>query len=528
MKKARLYILITLMSISLIGIIWVQVYWIHNGMQVKQAQFDQLVNDALNHVITDIEDNESIHFIHDQLITANATFEVDTVRRNLKKVKKWTNKVSSSDTNEVSNSFEYDISSTGDGDGFAMKISVNGNTQTIDFEKKVDLETKLERLEEVLEEDSFVIADEENIVFSNRFGNMMIKMVKEFKDIDKPIHHLLGTTNIDSILTKNLEDNGIAIPFNYAIYHNDKLVKQFSSDNFDASDNTYKVNLFRHNLYDTPAYLSINFNGNRHYILKSMGWMLASSIFFTLFIILTFSATIHYMFKQKKISEIKNDFINNMTHEFKTPIATISLAVDSITHPKIIGNKDQINYYADIIRKENKRMNNQVESVLNTSLAEKDELTLERNPIILESFLEKIKQRLELHLSSVDAKFEIINNAGNLTFNADENHLQNAICNLLDNAIKYSNENPEITLEVNRNDYYVQFIVSDKGIGMSKETQKRVFDKFYRVQSGNIHKVKGFGIGLSYVKAIVNAHNGQINIHSKLNYGTAVTINLPL
>jgi signal transduction histidine kinase len=494
-------------------------------MKVKQSQFDQLVNDALNHVITEFEDGESIHFIHDQLATAhsNILVETDSINHNVtKKIKHWSSKVDSSDTNGITNSFEYDISSDEDGKGFAMKISVNGNTQTIDIQQK------LEKLETIIENDSFIISDDEKIVFSNRFGNMMIKMAKEFKDIEKPVQHLLGSINIDSVLTKNLEDNGITAPFDYAIYHDDELVEQFSSKNFDPEGMVYKVSLFRHNLFDKSALLALNFNGTRHYILRSMGWMLILSIFFTLFIIITFASTLHYMFKQKKIADIKNDFINNMTHEFKTPISTISLAIDSITHPKIIDDKEQINYYADIIRKENKRMNQQVESVLNTSLAEKEELTIEQNSIDLNEFLSKIEQRVELPVSTTNTSFEIVNNVGDITFNGDENHLQNSICNLIDNAIKYSEQKPIVKLEINKNEHYLQFAVSDKGVGMNKETQKLIFDKFYRAQTGNIHNVKGFGIGLSYVKAIVNAHGGQISLNSKPNQGTVISINLPL
>jgi len=399
---------------------------------------------------------------------------------------------------------------------------VNGNSQTI------DITNKIENVETILEKDSLLFTDEEDFVFSDRFGDVMVKMVKEFKEIDNPIHHLLKETDIEKSIHTNLEDNGIFIPFTYAVLHHDSILPSFSSEEFTEAENTYRVNLFKNNIINTPAFLAISFNSKRHYILNSMWLMLVCSFLFTLIILITFASTVYFMFKQKKLADIKNDFINNMTHEFKTPISTISLAIDSITHPQIIESKDKINYYAEIIRKENKRMNTQVESVLNTSLAEKNELSLALQEIELDVFVEKIKERMKLQIESANVLFKVTGVDKGVVFCADESHLQNAICNLIDNAIKYSNINPEIIFNVVLNNNCIEFVVADNGIGMDRETQKRVFDKLYRVQSGNIHKVKGFGIGLSYVKAIVDAHGGEIALKSQINKGTTITISIPV
>lgn len=512
------------MSISLIGIIWVQMYWIHNGVTVKEAQFDQLVNDALNHVVTDIEDNESIDFVHKQLanVTSNVIVETDSLHHNSKKIKKWVKKIAKTDSNtSEGNSFNYEMTSDDSNEGMEMKISVNGNTQTI------DIKNNLEKLEHLFDNDSLIVMDEHEFEFTNRFSNIVIKMAKEFKDIDKPIEHLLKSITIEPIIQSSLADNGINTPFTYAVLHNDEVIPQFSSNGFVVTRNSYKVSLFKHNLFDKSAQLALNFSGKRHYILKSMWLMVTCSILFTLIIILTFASTIHYMLKQKKLSEMKNDFINNMTHEFKTPISTISLAVDSITHPKIIDDKKQINHFADIIRKENLRMNKQVESVLTTALGDKDELEFDKVELNVNELLQNIPARMKLQLDAHKAKMNLNLSQNQLVISGDEMHLQNAICNLIDNAIKYNDNNPEITIDTNLVNGYCEIKISDNGIGMSNETQKKVFDKFYRVQKGNIHTIKGFGIGLSYVKAIVDAHKGSISLKSKLNQGTEITINLP-
>ena len=523
MKKKTPYILIALMSFSLIGIIWVQVYWIHNGVQVKEAQFDQLVNGALNSVVIGFEDNESVNFIHKQLAssTSDIIIEKDSVSSTTNSIKKWVNQHVIIDSNNKNESFNYSMTADDNGEEVEMKISINGEEQTIDINQKI------ESLEEIMDSTTMLISGTKEKMFGNRFGNVIIKMVNEFKEIENPIEHLLKDLAIEPVIKNKLTDNGITAPFTYAIINDEEIIEAFSSEDFDLSEDNYTVKLFKHNLFDNSAQLAINFSGKNQYILKSMWLMVACSIIFTLIILLTFASTIHYMLKQKKLSEMKNDFINNMTHEFKTPISTISLAVDSITHPKIIKDETQINHFADIIRKENLRMNKQVESVLTTALGEKNELDFDQSKIDLNELLQKIPSRMKLQLEANNAILELNLSEQNLSVLADEMHLQNAICNLIDNAIKYNKNNPIISITTNLVNGFCEIKITDNGIGMSNETQKKVFEKFYRVEKGNIHTTKGFGIGLSYVKTIVEAHKGSIALKSKLNHGTVITINIP-
>lgn len=501
------------MTIALVGIIWVQWYWINNGIKIKEQQFDQLVNTSLNDIIGKLEDKESVSFLSKKInsFTSDVVIETDSTTNGF---------VWSSNFNDSLNVIEL-VDNSEDVTVKVQTISKNddGKTQQIKTHKKVIVNNK------VVTDDINVKTEE---ILGDRFDNVIVRMVKEFKRRDNPLENFVGKVNLDSLVTYQLNENGINASFAYAIIDNDSIIKKYSSQGYELTNNNYQIPLFKHDLSAKPTLFSVSFSNKRIAALKSMWGMVLISVLFTLIILLCFSGALYYMFKQKKIAEIKNDFINNMTHEFKTPISTISLAIDSITHPKIIDDKKQINYYADIIRKENKRMNLQVEGVLNTSLAERNELTLEKKNVAINDFISKINDRMQLQLNNANSSLTINNNSSIEAINIDENHFQNVLCNLIDNAIKYSNDYPKINLTITNNPKTIVFNIEDNGIGMTKETQKKVFDKFYRLQTGNIHNVKGFGIGLSYVKAIVEAHHGEISIDSKLNKGTKITINLPL
>lgn len=234
------------------------------------------------------------------------------------------------------------------------------------------------------------------------------------------------------------------------------------------------------------------------------------------------------MFTQKKLSEIKSDFINNMTHELKTPLATISLAIDALTNEKVIHDTSKIKYYSGMIKEENKRMNKQVEKILQAARIERQEISLNLQQLDVHEIIRKVADNLELQIQEKHGRLALSLTAQNQIINADEVHFSNIIFNLLDNAIKYSNESPRIEVETLMNGNALLIKVKDNGIGMNKETQNRIFEKFYRAHTGNIHNVKGFGLGLSYVKAMVEAHNGKIKVESVVGKGSIFTISLPI
>ena len=263
-------------------------------------------------------------------------------------------------------------------------------------------------------------------------------------------------------------------------------------------------------------------------IFRQLRWLMIGAILFTLIICSAFYVTVSALFRQKKTSEIKNDFINNMTHEFKTPLATISLAVDAMRNEKVLQDREKMGYFSSIIKEENKRMNKQVETILQASLMERQEIQLNKIPIHVHEVIDNVLDNFLLQLEDKAGKTVLQLNATADLIEADEVHFTNLISNLVDNAVKYSKENLVIKISTINLGKFIQVRIEDNGIGMNKETQKRIFEKFYRAHTGNVHNVKGFGLGLSYVKTMVDAHGGKIKVESATGRGTTFIIDMPL
>lgn len=265
-------------------------------------------------------------------------------------------------------------------------------------------------------------------------------------------------------------------------------------------------------------------------VFKDLRPNIIMGILFTLVIISAFALTVYTMIRQKKLNVIKNDFINNMTHEFKTPIATISLAVDALKNPKVIGSPEKLMYFSGIIKEENQRMNRQVETILKSALLDRQEIQLNKKPLNVHQIIEDVADNFALRLQEKGGDMEVHLNAETDLIDGDEVHISNLVNNLLDNAVKYSKDNvaPHISLSTSSSAKKFIMVIEDNGIGMTKETVKRIFEKFYRAHTGNIHNVKGFGLGLSYVKQVIEAHDGSIRPESVLGKGSVFTIELPL
>ena len=277
-------------------------------------------------------------------------------------------------------------------------------------------------------------------------------------------------------------------------------------------------------------YLIVIMLNYRSLVFESLWLPIISAIVFTLLIMTAFYLTVRTMLRQKKLSEIKNDFINNMTHEFKTPLATISLAVDALRNEKVVSDKEKMSYFSTIIKEENKRMNRQVETILKAALMDKQEVQLLLRPLHAHQVIKDVVENFTLQLEEKNGKAEVLLNAENDFIDADEVHFSNLIINLIDNAIKYSKEDqpPIIRITTQSTPKSIVIVIEDNGIGMNKETVKRVFEKFYRAHTGNLHNVKGFGLGLSYVKTMVEAHGGEIKVDSVLGKGSTFTMEFPL
>jgi len=329
------------------------------------------------------------------------------------------------------------------------------------------------------------------------------------------------------------------VSFEFAVSDNSITGNQIQSDNFfkffsDSANNTniaIPLETSNSGAVDNitkEEFLVVIVPHQSALVFKEIFWFIMGTILFTIIITTAFFLTIRTLLAQKKISEIKTDFINNMTHEFKTPIATISLAIDALKNEKVIADPTKSEYFISVIKSENKRMNKQVESILQASLLDNKEIQLNRKLISAHQLIQQAVDNSMLSLQEKNGKITTNLEASSDVIFADELHFSNIINNILDNAIKYSKpEGVTIKLYTESKGKDIKIVISDDGIGMSKDTIKQIFEKFYRAHTGNIHNVKGFGLGLSYVKSVIEAHKGTIKVESNLGVGSRFTILLP-
>ena len=336
------------------------------------------------------------------------------------------------------------------------------------------------------------------------------------------------TEEIDQVVEQSIRKSNIREDYEYSIIdiYRNTLVKSdgFQNEHFATPISAQLTT--DNSLYKETLYLYLKEDNN--YILRRMGWMIAASILFTTIIISAFALTVRTLFTQKKLSEVKSDFINNMTHELKTPLATISLAIDALTNEKVIHDSDKIRYYSSMIKDENKRMNKQVEKILQAARIERQEIKLNLQVLNGHEIIRKVADNLSLQIQDKQGSLTLKLAAQRHDVKADEVHFSNIIFNLLDNAIKYSKDQPKIEVETMNQSGMLAIKVKDNGIGMNKETQARIFEKFYRAHTGNLHNVKGFGLGLSYVKAMAEEHGGKVKVESNLGKGSSFTVFFPL
>ncbi len=544
MNKKQITIIIILMSVSLIGIIIVQLFWIKNAIEVKEAQFDRAVNQALNEIVKKLETNDAVYFISSKFITPdtdsikelwddNSLIFVDENFQD--SLLRSTLVLSQNDEdNIITNDFDFDFDLDHD---FSEDIFITINTDSI-RKSLNNIKFATDSLKAIIEKNNITVNKLKFDDVVDRFNyrikkidNTIQQMIFEYSfDISSRINHL-KPNNINTIVKQEFVENNLLLNYDFAITNdkNDSSLLMIKSKGFSPGflNTKYRANIFPDDIFAKSNYLLIHFPEKNKHIYRSILLLLVGSILFTLIILITFSITIIIILKQKKLSEIKSDFINNMTHEFKTPIATISLAVDSINNPKVIKEKKNILYYTGIIKEENQRMNSQVENVLQMSLIDKKELELNIQMTDIHELIIKAVKNINLQIEQRKGKIEVFLEAENFHFLLDKIHFTNVLFNLLDNANKYSTVSPKIIVRTKNNNNGIIISVEDNGIGMSKETQNKIFDKFYRVSTGNIHNVKGFGLGLSYVKAIVNACKGNITVKSEQGKGSKFEIFLP-
>lgn len=341
---------------------------------------------------------------------------------------------------------------------------------------------------------------------------------------------VLTRYEIMDLIRRSFSDEGLEQEFEYCITNEAAQTVLYSTGfrtEYLKSDDTYSKSISGR-ISSNNEILHINILQPEDYFQNQLLMMILGAILFTAIIITAFVLTIRTMLNQKKLSEIKSDFINNMTHEFKTPIATIQLAGDALKNKKVLGDKESIQYYTQMIQEENRRMNKQVEKILNAAQLEKEELKLQLKHIEVHSILEKVCGNTQIKVENSGGTITTDLNASDSVIEADEVHFSNIIFNLVDNAIKYCTAGPEVTIRTSNQGKNLHIKVIDNGIGMTKETTNQIFEKFYRAHTGNVHDVKGFGLGLAYVKRVVDAHEAKISVESKLNKGSTFSLVFPL
>jgi two-component system phosphate regulon sensor histidine kinase PhoR len=403
-------------------------------------------------------------------------------------------------------------------------------TQEQKFNEHVDMAT-YSASQDLSEDNNTMMALKNNMGFSDN------KLQLEF--LRQSVAQKYNVDQVRKIISKAFDKHNLHdIPFEFAITSNSIIGDEMESENFYT---LYSDSVNNQNHVVPLASESESFDANapqelliiivphvKNFIWKSMTWLIAGALFFTLIIISTFFLTVRALLKQKKLSEIKSDFINNMTHEFKTPLATISLAVDALKNEKVINDKSKTEYFTGIIKEENKRMNKQVEAILQAALLDNESLKLDLKKMHVNELITNAINNIELQVQEKKGKLQLKLDAAKDAIMIDEVHFTNLVSNLLDNAVKYSKDNLVIKFTTQNIGDQFRIRIEDNGIGMNKETLGRIFEKFYRAHTGNIHNVKGFGLGLSYVKTMVDAHRGTIKAESTLGKGTTFILTFPL
>ena len=524
MNKLFFRLLILLMSLSLIGIILVQVYWFDKSFENNEEQFKYHVKQVLGNVANKLQKNEQYSY-----------YEMyNRLKDSIVKIPQ------KSDFLE----FGYYQRDSRTNETIIYSKSINSEDYGISasfFDKKLDslklknytAKRKTEIYNDDIDKSSLKqkITPDIKIEKSGRLDlldNAQYEIV--YKDIAavKPIQERVTNEMIQKLLFEELNEYGVKTPFEFNVYSNG-LATKIKSERFRyEKKSTYSIPIFIDNDGNNKYQLLLTFPQKKKFLFSELIGICILSIIFTLIIIIAYASALNQLIKQRQISLIKTDFINNMTHEFKTPIATINLALDAIKNPKIIDDKEKVLRYLQMIKDENKRMHAQVENVLRISKLEKKELDINKESANIHDIIEDAIEHVNLIVDDRNGTITTHFDANRTSVLLNDVHFTNVIVNILDNAIKYSPEKPVIDIYTENVKDFVIVKIKDQGSGMSKVAQKRIFEKFYREHTGDLHNVKGHGLGLAYVKRIIEDHNSQIFVESEKGKGSTFIIKVPL
>jgi len=509
MSRKMLITLIVVMAAVLSGLIFVQANMIKSASDIREEQFNRSVKNVL-------------FIVSDQL----NLYEEREARENARKQKLpiQTKTPESFNTFPRNSNIQSSLS-------FGVSIIDKASNRFIQNEFQIEIRDNSNTVSAV---DSLVIAQlfikeqqRRRELWTRNDSWKTHKILLE----GRPVSERIDSTFLDNLLKATIAETEIGIEFKYAIKNSNLGKEKIVFGNVDYNpgrSKEFNQHLFRHD-FDGPKpnYLNIYFPKRSRYLLKATGISIVPTIILTALLIGIFIYTIMVIFRQKKLSNIKNDFINNMTHELKTPISTISLASQMLQDGSISNTPSMIDHVSNIINQESKRLSFQVEKVLQMAVFNEGRIKFKFKEFDVNNMIRTVVDNFELKVKSKNGTLKADISDEDLIVKGDEVHITNVIFNLLDNAVKYSNEIPEIEVSTKKIKDYIEISIRDNGIGIPKEHQTQIFDRFFRVPTGNVHNVKGFGLGLSYVKKIVDSHDGKITVESALNKGTKFSILLP-
>ncbi|WP_297099667.1 sensor histidine kinase KdpD [uncultured Draconibacterium sp.] len=579
MNKKLFTGLIILMGISILGIIAVQLVWMNNAIRVKNEMFERGVNQAMQQTVSRLEDLHNLGVVNEMVFAGDSAdllqdfdfdveFDTDSDNELTWNVSPGKTRVfrqrtdstrpvriirefapdndearieihidNDSDSRKVQ-SYTYNLSTSTTGQNHVVIAGDSPEQGSVVFVKSDTIIRSADSLYTIstVKIDSLLTdLDTFQILAPDISKRVKLKATSLKRMANKVVTEVatwdvrqLDEKLIYEVLKKELDENNIPLDFEYGIFRGDELsFPKPVTDSLEVVNTVFQAQLYPNDIFQKDIKLAVVFPERDSFIYRSLNWLLIASFLFSLIILMTFALSIFYIIRQKKISEMKSDFINNMTHEFKTPIATISVATDSITNQKVLGDPERIKYFAGMIKKENTRMNRQVEDILTIARLDKKDFEFHWETIDVHDLISDAVQGIRLQVEKRGGKIELDLKAINSMVTTDRIHCTNVVYNLIDNANKYSGDAPEITVSTINQQKGVVVSVADKGIGMNKAVQAKIFERFYRQTSGNIHNVKGFGLGLSYVKAVLEANRGSISVSSEPGKGSKFDVFLP-
>ena len=523
MSRKFLWVIAIFMGFAMIALIIVQTYWINNAYRLKENQFRQAVDRALYNVVNEIQERETIWHIMDEAEVFDSSWQEEMA---FWEGYQFDFNASLGPDGRLDQSLYFSQRSNPGHQGHQLTIITDDSVLRIgqdsgfihvDSSYEGNIRFYQPQIRKKIEKKMT-----ENRVFIDRIMERMISP-------EAPIDQRIDPEYLDQVIRRQFLNNGIDLDYEFAILRgNMDLAYQSSGYYHDGEMDHFVKALFPNDFFSRTGYLSLYFPRKASFLLRSLGFMGISSVILTLVIILSFSVTIYVLFRQKRLSEIKNDFVSNMTHELKTPISTISLASQMLNDETIPNETKNYGKISRIIGDESKRLGYQVEKVLQMAIFDQGKIKLKPKRTDVNELIHNVVTSFALQIGNKNGSIEEDYAAENAIINVDNVHFTNMISNLVDNAIKYSRETPSIHVSTLSRNGKLIIRIKDKGIGIRKEDQRRIFEKFYRVPTGNVHNVKGFGLGLSYVKKIAEEHHGSVSLRSEPGKGTEFEISLPV